>query len=273
MADLYGAIKDSAVNRLIRAVMAFRPDLFNYAAPSWKFAGPAKLLATEVFVSCYQVGLARAADPAKSPRFTRIPYLPAPGLGSSLGDFQLPWCFQISDARIDFQPTDQITTMPPELTPPLAAQRFGLEIDATFGIACPPPEVVQSMLNPNRLFRRATTVIPVEKLRCFQLQLYLVAHLEKTQTGTPPVDTVGMQVDGLEIVDLSPPGLETAVECYLNTVIQVVVLPQLKLALEPIVVKALGLSLTITPTLATDVPTNPSIEQDELRVWVNVKIS
>ena len=116
-------------------------------------------------------------------------------------------------------------------------------------------------------------IIPVDKLQCFQLQLYVVGHLEKTLTGVPPVDTVGMELDGLEIVDLQPSGLESAVECYINALIRAVLIPQLKLALEPIVVKALGLSVTISPSLAPDVTVNPDVEENELRIWVNVKIT
>jgi len=37
--------------------------------------------------------------------------------------------------------------------------------------------------------------------------------------------------------------------------------------LAPIILSGLGLPLTISPTLATDVPVNPAIEKNELRAW------
>ena len=275
MADFYGAIKDAAVNRLISAMMAFRPSLFNYAAPSWKPVDPNRWFAgtKEVFLSCYQVGLASAADPNTTPRFTRLPYLPAPALGGPVAPLQLPWCFQVSSLAVDFHPTDQIATLPPELSPPLTPQHFALEMDAFLGIGCPSPDLVQSMLGQYQDFTRRNPVIPVDRLQCFQLQLYITAHLEKTAINTPPIDAVAVKLDDLEIVDLQPDGLENALECYLRTLVTVVLAPQLIAPLQTIVVEALGVKVSITPTLAPDVPVNPAIEENELRIWVNVKIA
>jgi hypothetical protein len=146
-------------------------------------------------------------------------------------------------------------------------------MDASLGVGCPAPDVIQSMVGQYQDFTRRNPVIPVDALQCFQLQLYAVGHLEKTTIDTPPIDAIAAKIDNLEIVDLKPDDLESTVECYLRTVVAVVLSPELIAPLQAIVVKALGVSVTITPSLAADVPVNPDIEQDELRLWVNAKIS
>ena len=47
------------------------------------------------------------------------------------------------------------------------------------------------------------------------------------------------------------------------------ILPQLVLALQTIPVKTLGIQ-SVTPTLTGGLPNNPAIEQNELRVWLDL---
>jgi hypothetical protein len=112
---------------------------------------------------------------------------------------------QITNLQIDFNHSNVIL-VPAELTPPLAAQRFAMLGRAQFGIACPPEELVNHLVSPPvfgmaRIPRRP--VVKVDHLRCFSLSLVIVGHLTVTpSTGPPPVDVVGFELDGVEIVVL-----------------------------------------------------------------------
>ena len=48
-----------------------------------------------------------------------------------------------------------------------------------------------------------------------------------------------------------------------------VVLPELVLALQKIPIDTLGIK-SVTPTLTPGLPNNPAIEQNELRVWLDL---
>lgn len=193
----------------------------------------------------------------------------------------LPWCIQVTDAEIDFQPGD-LLTLPPQLNPPLRSQEFAVRGRALFGIGCPSRELVMDMLSrevpafTHGLFfpRYRVPVIPVTSLRCFALECFAVGNLQLQTVGSPPVETVGVNIRNLEVVDLQPNDLESAVECYITTLAQVVVMPRLALALHKAVTKTLGLleKSQIKPRFAAGLPHNPAIEGHELRVWVDVDI-
>jgi hypothetical protein len=86
-----------------------------------------------------------------------------------------------------------------------------------------------------------------------------------------PPEQIRMEVGGVEIVDISPKGLEEAIECYLIAMLKGYILPKLVLGLEPLVIKSLGLTATVQ--LTAGLPHNPAIEENELRVWLDVKIT
>ena len=278
MADLYGAITDKAVNTLIRILMTFRPSLFNYAAPIWNVVADTSgkpIGVREQFLSCRPVALPPGSDPATTPRFTRVDYLPAPGLGIKL---LLPWCIQVTDIEVDFQPRN-IVTLPPEI-PTLPPQSFVLRVRVAFGLACPTAELINGLLNYSQSYLTSAkyrpnlplNVLPVTALRCFSLDGFGVCTLERQVVGSPPSETVGVALGQLEIVDLGPAGLEDVMECYLTTLVRVVVQPQLALALQRAVSNALGMVSTVKPRFAPGLPHNPAVEHNELRVWVDVDI-
>jgi hypothetical protein len=64
-------------------------------------------------------------------------------------------------------------------------------------------------------------------------------------------------------------GLEKAVECFLVAILKGRVLPQLVLGLQTLAAKALGLT-GVTPFLTPGLPNDPAIEDNELRVWVDL---
>ena len=118
------------------------------------------------------------------------------------------------------------------------------------------------------------TAIPFDKLDCFCLDLYAVCHFEIS--GSPGNQRLVGKLDGLEIVDIQPEGLENSIECYMKLLIQMVVLPKVSVALDKIVFEILdgAASITILPTpISAAVPFNPAVEDNKLKVFINVEAS
>lgn len=282
MSDIYGAISDSAINRAVRFLMTWRPSLFNYVAPSQypnfdqneHFTG-----IEERWLVCSRVNWPPGVDHNTFPRYTRRPPLKIPGVPGG----GVPYCVQITDAKIDFQPSNEVI-LPPELSPPLDDQQFALWGQVSGGIGCPPDALIDALLNVQ--FYTHGKVLPLQdilnqmtldvlSLICFSLEVFVTGHLyTHVQPGTnnPPVTQIRVALDDVEVKDLLPSGLEDAVECYIRMAIRGYVLPELLLALEPIVVNTLGLKMTISPTLTPGLPHNPAVEQNELRLWLDVDI-
>src|SRR5262249_30356644 len=103
---------------------------------------------------------------------------------------------------------------------------------------------------------------------CFCLDVFVVGRFELTPNGF----LVG-KVVGIEIVDITPDKLESNLECYLKTTVNVVMRQRLAVAL-----KALALSfpplvmgtITLAPTPNPPAPNNPAIEDDQLKAFVTM---
>ena len=281
MADIYGAITDSAINRAIKFLMIWRPALFNFVAPSQYavFDGNGYLTGIEErWVVCTRVKWPPGVDHNTFPRYTRRPPLKMPGVVGG----GIPYCVQITDAKIDFHPSNTIV-LPLELSPPLEDQHFAVWVDVSCGVGCPADSLIDYLLDVHFYTHSKFVTTPdlinkmtldVKSLICFSLELFATGNLYvKTQPGpnNPPVTEIRVAVSGVEVKNIRPNGLEDAVECYIRMAIRAYVLPQLVLALEPIIVKALG--VTFTPTLTSGLPNNPAIEQNELRVWLDVDVT
>ena len=260
MADVFGSITDDALNRIAGFTQVRAPFLFNYVAPSI-------VDGNELWLTCYDVPDSPLGN---VPKYTRMSAFPVPGIPVAL-----PYCIQIFDADIDFHPSDQIT-LPEELLPPLQEQSFALRVQCNFGVACIPDDVAQLVANrrfnnPNQ-DERQPLVVPAKSLVCFVLTGFATGRLVVTAApGAPtPVEQIQVQVDGIDIVDITPSGLEEAIECYLTAVLKSYVLPTFVLALQPLVVKSLGFDATIQ--LTPGLPHNPAIEENELRLWLDVQV-
>jgi hypothetical protein len=266
MADLYAAITDDTVNRIINLLHARVPFLFNYVAPSVRLrtneAG--QLMGfEELWLTCSEVV---PVPPPGVPRYRRIPSFELPGIA-----VKLPCSIQLIDLNFDFHPSDTVT-MPAELSPPLASQRFVIQAMIQFGLACVPPSVastprLQTYTHDIPITR--LPVLPVESLTCFLIEIFVTGHLVVVETGTPPTQQIKLEIDGLEIKDIAPSGLEQAVECYLVAMLKGAILPELVLALQTIPINTLGIG-SVTPTLTRGLPHNPALEQNELRVWLDL---
>lgn len=270
MADLFGAVTDDAVNRIINFAHARAPYLFNYVAPTLQAVlndQGAIVGFQELWLTCSPV----PDPPPNVPKYRRMKPFQLPGI-----PVKLPFSLQLIDLNLDFHPSDAVT-LPVELGPPLAAQRFALEATVQFGLACVPPQIISALANQTfaAVNQVQVSILPVTTLDCFLLKVVATGHL----TVKPPapgsgstVEEIRLEIDGIEIVDLSPVGLEHVVECYVTAMLKGYVLPKTVLALQQVAVNTLGVK-AVKPSLSTGLPNNPAIEQNQVRVWLDLAFS
>src|SRR3990172_9305508 len=130
--DLYAAINEAGVNRVVGHTMRQRPSLFNYGTAT--FLSRPDLLCRPI--AGHPVVLAR-----HNPLLTVEP--PIPILGSN-GMYALDFCAQLPKAEIDFSPGNVIA-LPLELSPPLPDQRLALHATLCAGLGCPSDELVAKL--------------------------------------------------------------------------------------------------------------------------------
>ena len=121
--------------------------------------------------------------------------------------------------------------------------------------------------------RGPIVAIPAKEVECFCLQLFAVVHLEILRTATG--EQLAIRLDGVEIVDIRPEGLENSLECYIAATLRVGVLPRVRIALDTMIFelgKFATLAISPTPTSGA-VPRNPALEEDQIKVFINVGVS
>lgn len=271
-ASLYAAVTESGINRVAQLVMRQRPSLFNYAT--------AGLIARQDLL-CQAIDVDPEVTRSGNPLITVEQ--PLPILGTN-GRYGLDFCFQLRVAQIDFAPGNAVA-LPPSLAP-LPAQRMAVHVGVVGGVACPPAQVIAQLppvADPNFDLGNLNVqqVIPLSGLNCFSLDAFVV--LGTRVLGQPPNEVLGVQVTGFELVDVEPAGVESIIECYVNLVTQLAVLPRLRAmaptafhlplpSLSPDVSLPLVFDATFTPTSAA-VPNNPAFEDDQVKLFVNATVS
>jgi len=120
--DLFGAIHEEGIQRVVRHVMRQRPSLFNYGTALVR-ANPGLL--------CEPI----EAAPGVTQLITLLPPIPLFGAEA----FALNYAFQLTELGIEFHPGDAIG-LPPELNPPLGEQRFAFQARGCGGLGCPSRE-------------------------------------------------------------------------------------------------------------------------------------
>jgi hypothetical protein len=82
-------------------------------------------------------------------------------------------------------------------------------------------------------------------------------------------------VDGVEIVDIKPVGLENSIECYIKTAVTLTLRQKLAIPLATFFVSfplfGMG-TVTLSPTPNPPVPNNPAIEEDQLKAFITMKV-
>jgi len=255
--DLFGSVHEDGVNLAGKHLLRQRPSLFNY--------GTAGVVANRKRW-CKPIEVAEDVVNFDDPWMTVVPPLPVAGT-----EYGLEYCIQISDVAVDFHPESGTVRLPAELGSRLPRQRFGASASVCAGIACPSTEVLEGLADrrPDREEKEpGVIVLRAAALECFCIELYVVGGIERDGRDLRAV------VDGIEIVDVAPEGLESGLECYLDAMVRLAILPRLRVAIPTMVFDLLNLAtvtLALTP-ISGAVPSNPSIEQDELRAFLNVVV-
>jgi hypothetical protein len=315
--DIYVAIYDAGINRVVKQVMEQRPSLFNYGTA---------LLADYPQLLCTPIQAAPEVIAAGNPLITILG--PLPVISTPYG---LNFAAQLTNGEIDFYPGN-IISLPPDLDPPLPPQRLAIHFGVCAGIGCPserrvpprssvrppvgglagaramtdmatsaaPDTTTQSGVGALYTARTRSTqasemsqqqrppigilpppigssqgqniiVLPMQDLDCFCLDLFATCGC--TITGVVGNQKILPSVDGIDIEQLQPQGLETAIECYALVALNQGILPQIGNTISQI---AFGLFTlpegmgSIQVSASTAVPNNPAIEDDQLKAFIDI---
>jgi hypothetical protein len=264
--DLFAAVHEDGVNRVIRHFMRQRPSLFNYATSD---------IAHNRELWCSMIDFTPDVVKYNNPLFTIMP--PLPVFGADAPPVGVGFVAQLVKAKIDFHPGNAIA-LPPQLNPPLHAQRFSLQFRVCAAIECPFRDIVDHLpvpppSNQDTHREKVPPVFLPGTVKCFCLDVFVVGGFHRLVVGGK--DSIMGKVDDIEIVDITPDELETSIECYLKTTVNVLLREKFTIAMEKLALSfpLFGLAtITLTPTPNPPVPNNPAVEDDQLKVFLTMTV-
>jgi hypothetical protein len=247
--DLYVAVQDAGINRVLHHVMVQRPSLFNYGS----IHPP-----TNPRPICRDIPVVPQVVRAQNPLITVMDPLPV-----IQTPITLDYIVQATTGAMDFFPGN-VFGLPPELNPPLATQNFAVHFGVCAGLICQPRMRVWP---PVHNMKRGK----VSDIDCFCLDLFATGSC--AIAGLPGNQLVAMNVTGIEIPELKPDGMEEAIECYALLALNRGILPKIGEAISAIAFHAIDLpdsmgSLTLSASTA--VPHNPAIEDNQIKAFVDI---
>lgn len=265
--DLFGAVHEDGVNRVIRHIMRQRPSLFNYASAD---------VAANPQLWCSKV--AHTGDVTKygNPLFTIMD--PLPLLGADAPPVGIGFCAQLVEAQIDFHEGNTVV-LPAELNPPLKKQHFSLHFRVCAAIECPSPKLIDRIPVSTHGHGREGKQPPGPPIvfpgttECFCLDVYAIGHISRQFVAGR--EALVAKVDDMDIVDIKPDALEANLICYLKTTVNVVLREKLTIAIETLFVSfpLFGLAtVTLGPTPNPPIPNNPAVEDDEVKVFITMTV-
>jgi hypothetical protein len=279
--DVYVAVHENGINDLIARLMSEVPSLFNFGST---------YIARYPQFACHPISASPIdpEDPLISPiDISGIPPLlfnatlnpfPAetPAIGSAVPfNLNIPipspdFLIQLSKLQVDFHPGNVIS-LPSSVTSPLPVEHFAFHAQTYVGASCPSPPK-RLPVEDKRFPRR-----PVSDLDCFSLDLYAEGVLKNSGSAR----FLNMSLNGLDIVGFKPDGLRELIDCYLmyftNGVLYSVSNSVNALLAETLNLESLldyqpaTFTLKISPS--TTVPTNPSIEDDQVKLFMDADVS
>ena len=259
--DLFAAVHEDGVNRVINHIRQQRPSWFNFATAD---------IAANPELWCSKIDVTNDVKKYLNPFFTILP--PLPLLGADSPPVGIGFEAQLTKALIDFHPSNVIA-LPAELNPPLQAQHFALEFRICGGLGCASDrEIEQIPVGGTSTSVTGTNVPPPPKqivLRtrpiCFCLEVFVTGHF------TFQNNLLLGHVDGIDIVDITPEPLEDNLNCYIKMCVNVVLREKLAIPISTYTFNIFNFaSITLSPTPNPPVPNNPAIEDDELKVFINL---
>lgn len=304
--DIYSAIHEDGFNQIVLHAMRKRPSLFNYGtarlvdAAASREKGELGLLCGPVDYDDEVLKWTGEPIPADADSPVMTEQDPLPVLGTD-GLVALDYCVQVAGMTVDFAPA----TVEDGLRP----QGFAATLVVCAGLACPPDEEFDGITDRIGELRerygdrlddpglRAELGLPIvpepEEVHCFCLEVTVVGSVERVDRG--PVSSLltieqsaKLVIDDVRIESTEgegfslPDGMERGIECYLHSFVQLGLLPALGTVLEEVVPKILEMEFLVFDLEATrttislptsgSVPDNPSIEDDQLKTYVDVDL-
>jgi hypothetical protein len=264
--DLFASVHEDGMNRIARHIMRQRPSLFNYATAD--IAGNRELW-------CHTPEFTVDVPAFGNPIFTILPYLPV--IGADSPPVGLGFCVQIVRARVDLHPSN-VFALPPELGEKLQDQHFALELKICGGLRCPDRDVLDKIPVTPKGPAAATHEQPPPpqvhvpgQMMCFCLDVFVVGHVVREFINGE--EKLLGKVDGVEIVDVTPDGLESNMECYIRTAVTLFLRQKLAIAWKTFFVDfplfGLG-TISIAPTPNPPVANNPAVEEDQVKAFVTI---
>ena len=272
--DLFVSIHEDGANRIGRHIMRQRPSLFNYATAD---------VAANRELWCQFPEFTTDVTKFGNPIFTVLPYLPV--IGADSPPVGLGFCVQVVRAQVDFHPSNVIS-LPPELGSKLKEQQLALELKICGGIRCPDRDVLDKIpITPSGAAGtpgiaghenqdKVPPLVPVPgKMLCFCLEVFATAHVAREFINGK--ERLVGKVDGVEIVDVEPDGLESNMECYIRTAVTLFLRQKLAIPLETFFFDfpLFGSTVSLFPTPNPPVPHNPAIEEDQLKAFVTMTVA
>jgi hypothetical protein len=260
--DLFASVHENGVNRIVRHLMRQRPSLFNYATAD---------VAANRELWCQVPKFAKDVQTFGNPIFKVLPYLPV--IGADSPPVGLGFCVQIVRMEVDFHPST-VFQLPPELGKELGEQQFALALEMCGGLRCPDPEILDKIpVTPAEREKVPPQVQVPGEMMCFCLQVFAVGHVVREYINGE--ERLLGKVDGVEIVDIAPDGLESSLECYIRTSISLLLRQKLAIPWETFFVDfplfGLG-TVSLAPTPNPPVPNNPAVEDDQLKAFVTMTV-
>lgn len=279
--DIFASFHEDGFNLIINHVRSQRPSLFNYATAD---------VARNRELLCEAIKAHPIVFLRNNPLITIVDPLQIPGT-----NYGINFAVQLVDLQIDFHPGDEFN-LPPELNPPLKAQRLAIKLRLCGGLGCPPKDSVDQFIPPPKdpaksdqpppgvpdRPRENVPVIPLptRKLICFCLDAYATGGVRiVTYNGKPYLEPF---LDAIEIVDIKPAEMENSLECYIGLMLKLAVLPGLRTLLKhaPLNLTQGATDLFPQPTnvilspmpVSVAVPNNPAIEEDLLKVFIKAEV-
>jgi hypothetical protein len=302
--DLFAAVHENGINATIGQLMLHRPSMFNYATILFTQALRSQL--------CVPINTPPGGGPLFTVE-PQLPVLGAPRplgldwclqlsnvsvdlypgntltlppeldpIGSQQFALHLRACFGLAC------PNDRVVeNLAAEMEAAVAASM--LPAAPSTGPATGPAGGGGVQPAPTARSGQAVAVQPVPSANvlCSCLEAFGVGHFERGAVAGFPGQWLKTRLDSLEIVDLvtvPPTNLEDMLECYLRVVLRLGVLPRLIVPMENLVLNitqmlqdndtAIGQHVTVVPAAVPgDVPANPAVEDDQLKVFFNLKVN
>lgn len=266
--DIFASFHEDGFNGILHHVRRQRPSLFNYATAQ-VVAQPGML--------CSKIEAHPIVGKRSNPLVAIVDPLPVPG-----SPYGLNFAVQLAELEIDFHPGNRFA-LPPELSPPLKAQRLAIRLKVCGGIGCPDRGLVDELIPPpptpnddkgrdDRDLREPLIPLRSRELQCFCLDAFATGGVRIRHYNDVP--WLEPFVDRVEIVDIRPQGLENSLECYIEVMLKLVVLPKLRILLEATAFELMqNVSVVLKPMPTSGaLPNNPAIEKDLLKAFIKVEV-